>query len=182
MPVDKLDRYRGCLLGGAAGDALGYPVEFLSLDGIREQYGPAGITEYKLQRGVAQISDDTQMTLFTANGLLVGQTRGCLRGIMGPYTDYVAQAYQEWYKTQVCDFPATEDSIPVGCCTYPACMSDMPLEHLHGGHCGRSRGKHRATDQQQQGLRRRYAGRAGGVVSGQFLGWRAWRRIWWLRT
>ena len=109
MPVDKLDRYRGCLLGGAAGDALGYPVEFLSLDGIREQYGPAGITEYKLQRGVAQISDDTQMTLFTANGLLVGKTRGCLRGIMASYPDYIAQAYQEWYKTQVCDFPAAKD-------------------------------------------------------------------------
>ena len=30
-----LDRYRGCLLGGAAGDALGYPVEFLSLADIR---------------------------------------------------------------------------------------------------------------------------------------------------
>ena len=65
-----LDRYRGCLLGGAAGDALGYPVEFLSLADIRERYGPAGITSYALQHGVAQISDDTQMTLFTANGLL----------------------------------------------------------------------------------------------------------------
>ena len=62
-----LDRYRGCLLGGAAGDALGYPVEFLSLSDIRARYGPAGITSYALRHGVAQISDDTQMTLFTAN-------------------------------------------------------------------------------------------------------------------
>ena len=30
-----LDRYRGCLLGGAVCDALGYPVEFLSLADIR---------------------------------------------------------------------------------------------------------------------------------------------------
>lgn len=73
--MKHLDRYRGCLLGGAAGDALGYPVEFLSLTDIQEQYGPAGITSYTLQNGVAQISDDTQMTLFTANGLLFSETR-----------------------------------------------------------------------------------------------------------
>ena len=73
--MKNLGRYCGCLLGGAAGDALGYPVEFLSLADIREQYGPAGITEYALQENVAQISDDTQMTLFTANGLLFSETR-----------------------------------------------------------------------------------------------------------
>lgn len=70
MPVDRLDRYRGCLL-----DVLGYPVEFLSLAEIRAQYGPAGNTEYRLQRRAARISDDTQMTLFTANGLLYIEPR-----------------------------------------------------------------------------------------------------------
>jgi ADP-ribosylglycohydrolase len=35
-------RVRGCLLGGAIGDALGYPVEFLSLDAIRATHGAAG--------------------------------------------------------------------------------------------------------------------------------------------
>ena len=101
MPVDKLDRYRGCLLGGAAGDALGYPVEFLSLAEIRKQYGPAGITEYKLQRGVAQISDDTQMALFTANGLLYNATRrrlGAPGG--GPECGVMAVFYQDWLRTQ----------------------------------------------------------------------------------
>ena len=44
-----LDRYRGCLLGGAVGDALGYPVELLSLSDIRARYGPAGNTSYALQ-------------------------------------------------------------------------------------------------------------------------------------
>ena len=101
MPVDKLDRYRGCLLGGAAGDALGYPVEFLSLAEIRKQYGPAGITEYKLQRGVAQISDDTQMALFTANGLLYNATRRRLFAPGGgPETYVMAGFYQEWLRTQ----------------------------------------------------------------------------------
>ena len=107
--VKNKDKFLGCFIGGAAGDALGYAAEFLSEDEIVSRYGKEGITEYHLQDGLARISDDTQMTLFTANGLLVGQTRGCLRGIMAPYSDYVAQAYQEWYKTQVSNFPATEN-------------------------------------------------------------------------
>ena len=99
-PLWMADRFRGCLLGGAAGDALGYEVEFLFTDRIVKDYGPRGITQYALHNGTAQISDDTQMTLFTANGLLVGETRGHMRGIMGPYAGYVAQAYREWYRTQ----------------------------------------------------------------------------------
>ncbi len=31
----KIDRVRGCLLGGAVGDALGAPIEFLSTASIR---------------------------------------------------------------------------------------------------------------------------------------------------
>ena len=99
--MKHLDRYRGCLLGGAAGDALGYPVEFLSLTDIRERYGPAGITSYTLQNGVAQISDDTQMTLFTANGLLFSETRrriGAPGG--GSVAGAVAACYRDWLKTQ----------------------------------------------------------------------------------
>lgn len=102
MPMKRnLDKFRGCLIGGAAGDALGYAVEFLSESFIRSRFGDNGITEYQLRNGVAQISDDTQMTLFTANGLLFGDTRGHMRGIMGSPDSYVAVAYREWYKTQV---------------------------------------------------------------------------------
>lgn len=76
MPEDsrEKDRIRGCLFGGASGDALGYPVEFLSDDDIRVQYGDKGITRYSLdpKSHKALISDGTQMTLFTANGLLFG--------------------------------------------------------------------------------------------------------------
>lgn len=107
IPLDKLpmkknlDKFRGCLIGGAAGDALGYAVEFLSERFIQARFGEKGITEYQLRDGLARVSDDTQMTLFTANGLLVGTTRGCMRGIMGTYPSYVAVAYREWYKTQI---------------------------------------------------------------------------------
>lgn len=71
----EIDKFRGCLIGGAAGDALGYAVEFRTADRIFAQYGENGITEYALNNGVAEISDDTQMTLFTANGLLIHATR-----------------------------------------------------------------------------------------------------------
>ncbi|MDE7309981.1 MAG: ADP-ribosylglycohydrolase family protein [Lachnospiraceae bacterium] len=84
MNKKYLDKIRGCLIGGAAGDALGYPVEFFSWREIQERFGSDGITEYQIdsQTGKALISDDTQMTLFTANGILYGYTRGCLRGIL----------------------------------------------------------------------------------------------------
>ena len=97
----RLDAIRGCLFGGAVGDALGYPVEFLKERALFAQYGPQGITAYeKGFGGKALISDDTQMTLFTANGLLVGDTRGALRGIRAEPRAYVAKAYQDWLKTQ----------------------------------------------------------------------------------
>ena len=96
----NMDRFRGCLLGGAVGDALGYPVEFMKNSDIFRRYGKNGITDYERFKGVAQISDDTQMTLFTANGLLVGDTRGALRGLQGWPRMYVEKAYKDWLKTQ----------------------------------------------------------------------------------
>ena len=107
--MKDISKYRGCLIGGAAGDALGYAVVFLQADQIFQQYGQRGITEYRLTNGVAQISDDTQMTLFTAAGLLFGTTRGMTRGIMGPYQDYIARCYSDWLKTQTRDFPIRSD-------------------------------------------------------------------------
>lgn len=105
----SLDRYRGCLIGGAAGDALGYPVEFASESKIFSRYGKSGIHEYEYdEEGIACFSDDTQMTLYTANGLLFGITRGSTRGIMGTYSDYLRHFYKEWYRTQTESYPLSE--------------------------------------------------------------------------
>lgn len=99
--IDALqDRVRGSLIGGAVGDALGYAIEFYNETALFTTYGRQGIREYELVDGVAEISDDTQMTLFTANGILVGDTRLCTRGIGGVPRDYVARAYQDWYRMQ----------------------------------------------------------------------------------
>ena len=96
-----LGKYQGCLLGGAIGDALGYPVEFDSHDWIVHRFGPDGITAYASDEPV--FSDDTQMTLFTAVGLLVGDTQAALAGRPGRLEDpcrYVNLAYLDWLATQ----------------------------------------------------------------------------------
>ena len=95
------DQVLGCMVGGAVGDALGYAVEFSSYGFIVKQYGEKGITRYALNRhGLAQISDDTQMSLFTAAGILLGMTRGYMRGIMGRIDTYCRFTYLDWLHTQ----------------------------------------------------------------------------------
>ena len=93
------DRIRGSLIGGAIGDALGYPVEFISsFEGIQKRYGELGITRLDIQSGdggKAVVSDDTQMTLFTANGLLNANEQD----ISLKYG--ICRAYVEWYLTQI---------------------------------------------------------------------------------
>lgn len=97
------NRIRGCLLGGAAGDALGYPVEFMTYDEILRRYGSDGICGYSLdfEEGLALISDDTQMTLFTANGILLGKTENMLSRENKPICVYVYKAYMDWLATQM---------------------------------------------------------------------------------
>jgi ADP-ribosyl-[dinitrogen reductase] hydrolase len=92
--------YRGCLLGGAVGDALGAPVEFLSLAAIRVRYGAHGILEPTEAYGrVGAITDDTQMTLFTAEGLLRAACRARHKGICS-VPGVVHYAYLRWLYTQ----------------------------------------------------------------------------------
>lgn len=107
--MKDIDKYRGCLIGGAVGDALGYAVEFLDDSAIFSRFRENGITEYALKNGVAEISDDTQMSLFTATGLLLGTTRGMTRGIMGTYPSYINFSYKDWYRTQTEHYPLPEE-------------------------------------------------------------------------
>lgn len=94
-----LNKCRGSLIGGAVGDALGYAVEFLSLDEIRKIYGQRGITDYKLNSsGIAEFSDDTQMSLFTAEGLLTAIAEN--KTSVDDITPYITTAYKHWYSTQ----------------------------------------------------------------------------------
>lgn len=93
-------RFAGCLLGGAVGDALGAPVEFMKRAEILRRFGPKGITKYAhAYGGVGKITDDTQMTLFTAEGLIRAWVRGCIKGI-STYSGVTAHAYLRWLQTQ----------------------------------------------------------------------------------
>ncbi len=95
------DRVLGCMVGGAVGDALGYAIEFNSWQEIERKFGSRGITRYQLDKqGLALISDDTQMSLFTAAGILLGMTRGYMRGIMGRIDTYCHWTYLDWLHTQ----------------------------------------------------------------------------------
>ena len=95
--MDGAERFVGCMLGGAAGDALGYLIEYVDLKTIHKKYGPYGLrTVLKLEangkRGI--ISDDTQLALFTADGLLWAKYDG-LAPEEGLY-----RSYMRWYYTQ----------------------------------------------------------------------------------
>jgi ADP-ribosylglycohydrolase len=94
------ERIAGCLLGGALGDSLGAPVEFLQLTEIHDRYGPNGIHELDTAYGrVGAITDDTQMALFTAEGLLRAINRHRERGITH-VPSVVHHAYLRWLRTQ----------------------------------------------------------------------------------
>jgi ADP-ribosylglycohydrolase len=100
MSTGLKNRVRGCLLGGAVGDALGAPVESMDLAAIRRRFGPRGLTDYAPAYGRrGAITDDTQMTLFTAEGLMRAFVRGALKG-MCSVPSVVSHAYARWLLTQ----------------------------------------------------------------------------------
>lgn len=101
MKKPGASQFIGCLVGGAIGDALGYPVEFAKNDSeIKRVLGataPAHLLRSK--SGKALVSDDTQMTLFTAEGLLRACQRGIDRGICSNEV-VLLRAYHRWLSTQ----------------------------------------------------------------------------------
>lgn len=93
MTVGYEPRVRGCLLGGAIGDALGAPVEFMSLARIRSTYGDGGVADLEPD---GWVTDDTQMTLFTVEALI----EHAEQGTVGGPTAQVYSAYLRWLRTQ----------------------------------------------------------------------------------
>lgn len=91
------DNFAGCLIGGAIGDALGYVIEFMDSESIFKKYGSDGIRDFSQEEDVF-ISDDTQMTMFTANGLLYYATSGGPSG--KSLNECMHEAYMDWLHSQ----------------------------------------------------------------------------------
>lgn len=116
------DRILGCLLAGAVGDALGAPVEGLSLAAIRERHGPYGVAGYT-GRTPGAISDETQLTLFTAQALAQASVRARARGIGGATLGLLQSAYLAWLRGQGEPIPEQPSLSPGRLASVPALMS-----------------------------------------------------------
>lgn len=96
---------KSVLLSLAVGDAMGHTVDRRSLEEIRRDYGPNGLLGYDLVNGYADITSYTQVAAFTANGLLLGLTRGQAQGRMSILLRYISAAIREWSRSQVFSLP-----------------------------------------------------------------------------
>ncbi len=113
---DILDRFKGSLYLGALGDAFGYVVEFMTTDEIQRKFsGPisfldVGHIPFLDENAEIAVSDDTQMTLFTAEGVV-----DAFQNLSGkPFaqvfdhdvvTGSIRRSYLDWLKTQLLSFP-----------------------------------------------------------------------------
>lgn len=101
-PAEWLNAVHGCLIGGAVGDALGAPVETMSLRRIRDEYGYLGVTDEADQ---LRISEETQLTAFTVEALIRGSVRARAKGIGGATLGLLQQGMLVWLRGQVGELP-----------------------------------------------------------------------------
>lgn len=101
--MNRLDKIKGCMIAGAIGDALGYEVEFNLEPGIFKRFGKDGIQEYELYDGLAIVSDDTQMAMFSANAMIYANANEL------DEIKTIRDSYFAWYHTQVNDYHYHDD-------------------------------------------------------------------------
>ena len=104
MESQERTRLLACLVGEAAGDSLGMDAELMSLDNIRRKW-PDGTAELGLNddRVPGAVTDDTQMTLFTVEGMTRAKAEAAAAGCGPSLSDQVAQvhlALLRWLRTQ----------------------------------------------------------------------------------
>lgn len=97
--------FYGGLLGGAIGDALGAPIEFMRFEQVMGFLGEGGVREFIIPPGHkhALVTDDTQLMLFTAEGLIRSETRAKRKKkerTIEETTISVFRAYLRWLYTQ----------------------------------------------------------------------------------
>ena len=87
---------KGCLLGMAVGDAMGYPIDKKSWAEISEAYGDNGLLGYDLMDATADVTSYTQLAAYACNGMLLG----ACRAHFDRYGRYVVLSLREWAKSQ----------------------------------------------------------------------------------
>ncbi|WP_309057306.1 ADP-ribosylglycohydrolase family protein [Streptomyces sp.] len=123
----------GALTGLALGDALGFPTEFHDVPSILAKYGPWRTAELPTTRGVAYVTDDTQMTLALARALRTALGRGPLTPLR--LVRPLREEYVDWYRSP-------ENNRAPGRTCLVACQSlttDLPWQdasQIHSKGCG----------------------------------------------
>ena len=94
--ADRVRNYRGCLLGMAVGDAMGYTIDDDTWEQIQKSYGKNGLLGYDLQsEEYAQVTSYTHIAAYLCNGLLLSVARS--RTDLLPYCKI---AMKEWVRSQ----------------------------------------------------------------------------------
>lgn len=119
----RTDRFRGCLVGLALGDALGAPVEFLAIEQIKRRFGPAGIGRLEPYRSaIGLVTDDAQMARATAEAVLdAGGDPAMMEAAL-------RRRYREWLALQ--DEPEHRRAPGMTCIA--ALRSGRPVPHSKG--------------------------------------------------
>jgi len=98
---NTLNNFQGCLMGGAIGDSFGSRVEAWSYESIKETFGDKGLRSLLTQNGTASITDDTQMSLFSAYALIRAKLQNGGEIDEKTCVEELKNAYKDWYLTQV---------------------------------------------------------------------------------
>ena len=100
--MTEIEMFRGAMIGGACGDALGYPLQELSVCRIQHKYGPFGLRTL-VRNGqcgnLAPVTGNTQMELATVDGLLWTDAKK-LEEAEGLY-----RGYMRWFYSQTGEEP-----------------------------------------------------------------------------
>jgi len=100
------EKFAGCILGGAVGDALGAPIEFMDSAEIFARYGKGGLRDYiEIVDDFGCYTDDTQMLLFTAEGLLCAKYASLTDGLEKEPVSFIYKSYLRWFYTQFLYLP-----------------------------------------------------------------------------
>jgi len=116
------DRYRGCLLGLAIGDAIGTAVEFMPRDSFQPLTDMIGGGYFRLE--VGQWTDDTSMALCLAESLL--RREGFDAGDQ-------MRRYVNWYRYGY--MSSTGECFDIGTTTQQALIDFLQTENPFSGSC-----------------------------------------------